>query len=81
MVKIIRKSIRGYYGMNHEAGKELGIKDTPPRGTIYVDPKLKGRMYKRTVMHEKMEIYLMKKNKDGYEKNHERTMKFERNMK
>ena len=81
MVKIIRKAVRGYYGMNHEAGRELGIKDTPPRGTIYVDPKLKGRMYKRTVMHEKMEIYLMEHNKDGYEKNHKRTMKFERNMK
>jgi hypothetical protein len=79
-MKVVKRNTRGYYGMNHEAGKELGIKDNPPKGTIYVNKELKGRMLKRTIAHEKFEVYLMEHNKDGYEKNHKRAMKFERNV-
>lgn len=79
-MKVIRKAIRGYYGMNHEAGKELRVKKTPPRGTIYVDPKLKGRMLKRTIAHEKIESYLMRHKHLRYGKAHKIAMKFEKNV-
>ena len=79
-MKVVRKNTRGYYGMNHEAGKELGIKDIPPKGTIYVNKELKGRMLKRTIAHEKFESYQMQ-NGMNYNKAHKLAMKFERNIK
>lgn len=79
-MKVVRKNIRGYYGMNHEAGKELGIKNTPPKGTVYVDKELKGRMLKRTIAHEKFEAYLMEKKNMKYHDAHNVAMKFERNI-
>ena len=80
-MNIVRKATRGYYGMNHEAGKELGIKDNPPEGTIYVNPELKGRMLKRTIAHEKVESYLMKEKGMKYNEAHKIAMKWERNVK
>lgn len=79
-MKVVRRNIRGYYGMNHEAGKELHIKHTPPEGTIYVQKDLKGRMLKRTIAHEKTESYLMKHDHLKYNKAHKIAMKFERNI-
>ena len=80
MVKIVRKAIRGYYGMNHEAGTELHIKNIPREGTIYIQKDLKGRMLKRTIAHEKTESYLMKHKHMKYKQAHKIAMKFEKNI-
>jgi hypothetical protein len=81
-MKIVRKNTRGYYGMNHEAGKQIGVKDVPPKGTIYVSKELKGRMLKRTIAHEKIESSILQRNPDmKYDKAHKIAMSFERNIK
>lgn len=79
-MNIVRKNNRGYYGMNHEAGKELGIKNTPPKNTIYVNKELKGRMLKRTIAHEKFEAKLLERTDMPYKKAHKVAMAFERNI-
>lgn len=78
-MKVVRRNNRDYYGMNHEAGKELGVRNTPPKGTIYVNKDLKGRMLKRTIAHEKYESYMMQKGLN-YSKAHKLAMKWEKNV-
>lgn len=50
-----------FYGMNFYANRELkaGFKCKP--NEILVDKHLKGRMLKRTIAHEKIEAYNMKR--------------------
>lgn len=75
-VKLVKPSvIKGYYGMNHEAGKHLGV--SCPKGTILVANNVKGRMFTRTVQHEKVEEYLMREKGLSYNKAHNVAMKFE----
>lgn len=71
--------IKGYYGMNHEAGKELGV--YCPKNTILVDSELKGRMLKRTIAHEKLESYLMKEKGMSYKDADRVAMSFEKRVK
>ncbi len=80
-MRVVRRNVRGYYGMNHEAGKELKVRDVPPDGVIYVDTHLHGRMLKRTIAHEKIEAYLMKHDHLKYRKADKIAMKFERRIK
>ena len=78
-MKIVKKKLNGYYGMNHEAGKELGV--SCPKDTIYIDKDLKGRMLKRTIAHEKVESYLMRKKGMSYKEADSIAMKWERQVK
>lgn len=73
------KEIKGFYGMNYEASKELGVKC--PKNTILIDSSLKGRMKARTIQHEKIESYLMKKKHLNYKKAHNVAMSFEKKHK
>lgn len=77
--RVKSKSIKGYYGMNPEAAKELGIKC--PKNTILIEDKLKGRMKKRTIAHEKIENYMMKKKGLKYKEAHKIAEKFEKRIK
>lgn len=79
-MNIVRKNVKGYYGMNHEAAKELNLKDIPPKNTIYVEKGLKGHMLKRTIAHEKEEAYQMSHNHLKYNKAHKVAMKWEKNV-
>lgn len=81
-MKIIRRDVRGYYGMNHQAATELHLskKSTPPDGTIFVDKDLKGRMLKRTIAHEKEESFLMKHKGMDYKSAHKVAMQWEKNV-
>ena len=79
-MRIIRKNVRGYFGMNRPAAIALKLKSIPPEGTIYVSKELKGRMLKRTIAHEKFEQSLMERGVK-YKKAHSAAMKWERNIK
>jgi len=50
-----------FYGMNYYANKELktGFKCKP--NEVLIDKNLKGRMKKRTITHEKIEAFHMKR--------------------
>lgn len=73
------KKIKGYFGMNPEASKELGLKC--PKNTILIANNLKGRMKKRTIVHEKIESYLMKNKGLRYAKAHMIASKLEKKVK
>lgn len=77
---IIRKNVRGYYGMNHEAALQIGLKNPPKPGDIYVDKSLKGRMLKRTIAHEKIESYLIRAKGLDYRHAHRIAQSFEKNV-
>lgn len=66
VLKVNPKRIKGYYGMNPEAGKELGV--SCPKNTILVRNDLKGRMLTRTIQHEKVEEYNMRVKGMSYKK-------------
>ena len=63
MVLKVRKVNMGskYYGMNYYANKELKAGYKCHKDEVLVDKKLKGRMLKRTIAHERMEAYHMKR--------------------
>lgn len=73
--KVTPNIIKGYYGMNPEASKELGVRC--PKNTILIDKNLKGRMLTRTIQHEKVESYLMREKGMNYNKAHKIAMSFE----
>jgi len=50
-----------FYGMNYYANKELKAKFNCKPNEILIDKKLKGRMLKRTIAHEKIECFHMKR--------------------
>lgn len=79
-MRIVRKSIRGFYGMNHYAGKVLKVKAIPAKNTLYIRRGLKGRMLKRTIAHEKIEAYLMSKKGMSYRKADKIAQAFEMNI-
>lgn len=79
-MRIIKKDIRGYWGMNHEAGKELHIKNNPPEGTIYINKSLHGIKEKKVIVHEEVESYMMKHNHLKYKDAHRIANKFEKNI-
>lgn len=61
-MKIIKKDLKGkWFGMNYFASKELKLSFPIKKNEIYVDKHLKGRMLKRTIAHEKIECYHMKR--------------------
>ena len=79
-MKIVKKNIRGYYGMNHLAGKELKIKCTPSMNTIYINKSLKGRFKRQVIAHEKIELWLMKNKHMKYKTAHNIAEKFDKNI-
>ena len=79
-VKILPdKKMGNYWGMNHEAGKELKVKHCPPKGTIYLSDKLAKNRVKKVILHEKVESWLMKNKKYKYNKAHKVANQFEWN--
>ena len=79
-MRVVRKNVRGYWGMNHEAGRELNIKNTPDKNTIFVDKSLKGERLKKVVAHEKVESFLMREKGLKYKDAHRIANRFERNV-
>ena len=85
-MKVVYKNIRGYWAMNHEAGKQLGLskEHTPPTGTIYMNKKFEGKehtkAYRRIIGHEKFEIHNLRDRHMDYETQESYTNKFERQM-
>lgn len=79
-VKVKRKNIKGYWGMNRPASQELKIEVIPPKDTIYIDKSLKGRKKRQVIAHE---VYEQEKMKKGmkYRKAHKKALKFERKVK
>jgi hypothetical protein len=77
---IKRKDLKGkWYGMNYFASKELKLTFPIKKNEIYVDKKLKGRMLKRTIAHEKIEVFHMKRGLK-YKKADRIAGKFEKNV-
>lgn len=64
------KKMGNYWGMNHEAGKELGFHPNPPSGTIYISDKLPKNRLKKVIIHEEVEIHMMKGQHCKYAKAH-----------
>jgi len=79
-VKVVRKNVRGYYGLNRPASRELGLKTQPKDNEVYVDSHLKGRKYRQVVYHEKKERALMNKGMP-YNKAHKKALKGEKKIK
>ena len=85
-MKVVYKDIKGYWAMNHYAGKQLGLKkeDVPPDGTLYMNKKFKGKegtkRFRQIVGHEKFEIHNLRDRHMDYEEQETYTNKFERNM-
>ena len=79
-MKIIRKSMNGYWGMNNEASKELHSKYKPKPNEIYIDPTLHGRKYRQVVAHEEIEKYLMQHDKLRYKDADKVATRFEKNI-
>jgi hypothetical protein len=83
-MKIVFKKCGNYWGMNHYAAKQLGLKDVPPKDTLYLDPKYKGKentiAFKRIVGHEKFEIHNLRDRHMDYREQESYTNKFERQM-
>jgi hypothetical protein len=84
-MKIIYKNTRGYWAMNHYAGKQLHIKDVPPKDTLYMNKVFEDKKntlkFKQTVGHEKFEIHNLRDRHMKYNKQESYTNKFERNIK
>ena len=82
-MKIVYKNVRGYWAMNHYAGKQLHLskKSIPSKNTLYVNKKLKGtERLKHIVGHEKFEIHNLRDRGMKYKKQESYTNKFEKNM-
>ena len=71
------KKMGNFWGMNHEAGKELGVKHCPKEGTIYLSDKLSKKRQKKVILHENVESWLMKNKKYKYAKAHKVANQFE----
>lgn len=68
------------YGTNYYANKALNEHYNIRPNEIFIDPDVKGRMRKRTIVHEKIEAYLMHKKHLTYPKAHKIAMKWEKNV-
>jgi len=78
-VKIVPdKQIKGYWGMNPRASKELHKKC--PKNTILVAKSASKLMRKRTIAHEKIEYYHMGR-RLKYKKAHRIAEAFDRRIK
>lgn len=75
-VKVRRRNVKGYYGMNNEANKELGLKVEMKDNDILIDKSLKGRKKRQVIMHEVEERKLMKKGMK-YKPAHKKVTKLE----
>jgi hypothetical protein len=59
IVYVHSKELKGYVGMNPEAGKIFGLKI--PKNVIWIDQNLHGRDRIRTIKHEIEEMFLIRK--------------------
>lgn len=69
---------KGYIGMNKYASKELHIPFHHKANVIEVDETLGKRMDRRTIAHEKGEMFYMKKKHLHYEEAHRKALVFEK---
>lgn len=79
-INVKKRTIRGYYGMNKPASKELGLKIEMKDNDILIAKSLKGRKKRQVIAHEIHERNLMKKGMH-YKKAHKRALKFEKKVK
>ena len=81
-IKVRRKNIRNYLGMNKPASKELRLskKSQPKDKEIFIDKSLKGRKKRQVIAHEIYERKLMKRGMK-YKDAHKRATKYEKRIK
>jgi hypothetical protein len=68
------------YGTNYYANKELKESYRIRPNEIYIEKFLKGRTRRRTIVHEKIEAYMMKEKHLPYKKAHHIALIFEKNI-
>ena len=61
---VLSSELKGYVGMNPEAGSKFGLK--VPKNVIWIDKNLRGRERIRTIKHELEEMFLMREKKMCY---------------
>jgi hypothetical protein len=64
IVYVHSRELKGYVGMNPEAGKIFGLRI--PRNVIWIDQNLRGRDRIRTIKHEIEEMFLMRQKRLCY---------------
>lgn len=79
--KVKKKTIKGYYGMNNLASKEINIDENknipvPKKNTIFIAKSLKGKKRRKVIAHEVHENELMKKG-EHYKVAHKKSLKYE----
>jgi len=79
-VKVKKKTVRGYYGMNNEANKELGLNITMNDNDILIAKSLKGKKQRQVIAHEVEERKMMK-NGMNYKTAHKKALKIEKKVK
>jgi len=60
-IKLVKKISKGYLGMNRRAAKELGIDYPYSEETILINKSLSKKEQKKTIAHEKIELFHMKR--------------------
>jgi hypothetical protein len=79
-VKVKQKTVKGYWGMNNSANKELDLQVRMNDNDILIAKSLKGKKKRQVIAHEVEERKLMKKGMK-YKSAHKRALKIERKVK
>lgn len=77
-VTVLPDKVMGrYWGMNHEAAKELHFKPLPKKNELFISDRLKGMKVRKILLHEKVECYLMRNRNELYAEAHKVANHFE----
>jgi len=80
-VKVLPKRLdANYWGLNPFAAKALHIKVHGKKSDIWLNPSLRGRARRKTIVHERIEAYLMSKKHEKYAEADHVARCFEKNV-